>query len=324
MNEKEEAKAFDEQITERINGGHIPDLRCNRECLYFYNNSWRHPDYVKLDMQEQYEAILKILSSDCSRKGIGRNQYKILEVGCGPGWLSLELYREGFNVTGVELSVANIKVAKDTLAQNVYESKGGALNYICGDIFALTTKQIGIKSFDCIVFAGALHHFNDPSKLLKHLKNILSVKGIIIAHEPTRDKVSIQNAAYSYIIKKLLSLCKGYYQDFDLNLSHRAQIDDIYNLLKYQTNTKEKLQSINDNEAGYEDIQNAFMSNFKYISTIKRYGLFHEIIGGLRFSREMNSDIAKFIRDIDRVLVESECIEATEYLFTASDFEIKE
>lgn len=45
----QEARAFDCQIEERIANGHVPYLRLTMPCDYFYNNSWRRPEFVKLD-----------------------------------------------------------------------------------------------------------------------------------------------------------------------------------------------------------------------------------------------------------------------------------
>jgi hypothetical protein len=57
-NNQAEAEAFDNQIVERINNGHLPDLRYNTKCDYFYNNSWRHPEYVKLDFGDQFNLLM--------------------------------------------------------------------------------------------------------------------------------------------------------------------------------------------------------------------------------------------------------------------------
>jgi tRNA G46 methylase TrmB len=89
-----EAQAFDEQIEERLAAGYVPDLRQARECNYFYNNSWRHPDYIKLDFVEQFNLIHKTVEK---YKPCAITLPKILEIGCGPGHMSLELARNGFD-----------------------------------------------------------------------------------------------------------------------------------------------------------------------------------------------------------------------------------
>src|SRR5688572_18139947 len=103
----QEAQAFDRQILDRVEHGHIPDLRYTQKCEYFYNNVWRHPDFVKMDFGEIFSII-----NDAIKKFINKPAVSVLEVGCGPGFISLELARNGHNVTGIELSPYCIEVAK--------------------------------------------------------------------------------------------------------------------------------------------------------------------------------------------------------------------
>ena len=46
-----------------------------------------------------------------------------------------------------------------------------------------------------------------------------------------------------------------------------------------------------------------------------RYAFFHEFIGGLRFDEETNVRTAQFLREMDRILVETGVLDATEFLF---------
>ena len=96
----EEAAAFDRQIEERIANGHIPDLRRCGPCDWFYNNPWRRPAYVALDFGEQFELIRDAIVAHAP---VTVGPRRVLEVGCGPGYLSLELARSGFDVTALDL-----------------------------------------------------------------------------------------------------------------------------------------------------------------------------------------------------------------------------
>lgn len=98
---KQEARAFDQQIEECLEAGYIPDLRKARECKYFYNNTWRHPDYVKLDFVEQFDLIRNAVHKLAPPAS---EPVRVLEVGCGPGHMSFEMARHGFDVTGIDLS----------------------------------------------------------------------------------------------------------------------------------------------------------------------------------------------------------------------------
>ena len=69
----------------------------------------RHPDFAKLYVGEN----VKILWLTFSKK-LKKNA-KILDLGCGPGYFSLELARAGFNVVGVDISKGNINCKKDNV-----------------------------------------------------------------------------------------------------------------------------------------------------------------------------------------------------------------
>ena len=71
----------------------------------------------------------------------------ILEIGCGPGYFSLELARSNHHVTGVDLSPDCIKLAKKTALESSSENGFGSLNYLCGDFNSLNLKVqlLGVK-----------------------------------------------------------------------------------------------------------------------------------------------------------------------------------
>jgi 2-polyprenyl-6-hydroxyphenyl methylase/3-demethylubiquinone-9 3-methyltransferase len=163
-----EATAFDNQIEERIKNGHIPDLRLAKPCNYFFNNPWRHPEYVKLDFYEQYELIKDSILKYCDKIS---SQVRLLEVGCGPGYLSLELARAGFNVVGIDLSPKVIEIAKSFADKDPYSNERGSLNYFSGDFFK--SSELINESFDAVIFLGALHHFPEQKKVLERSKDLL-------------------------------------------------------------------------------------------------------------------------------------------------------
>jgi 2-polyprenyl-3-methyl-5-hydroxy-6-metoxy-1,4-benzoquinol methylase len=157
----EEAYAFDRQIDERIANGHIPDLRLCTPCDWFYNNPWRRPAYVKLDFGEQFEIIRDTIIAQLPKSD---REPVVLEVGCGPGYLSLELARAGFNVTGLDLSPNSIAIAQRFADADPFKQNRAPLRYVAGDFFCHPALVEG--SFDAVVFLGALHHFPDQDTTL--------------------------------------------------------------------------------------------------------------------------------------------------------------
>lgn len=314
----EEAEAFDSQILERVKSGHLPDIRTNKECGYFYNNPWRHPDYVKLDFGEQFNLINNTITHHFSHKE--RSNLRILEVGCGPGYMSLELSRTGCNVVGIDVSKDCIEVAKKTAENDAWAENRGLLDFITGDYFSDNALKVG--SFDCVLFLGALHHFTDQPATLRRTSDLLNENGIIMVHEPVRDKVDYKVSSIKFLVQSILSLAGGYYTDGETVGRDRSelirQIEVSYNAMRYELEDGENVQSINDNEAGFEDMYPILKKFFDEADFKWRYGFFHEVIGGLRFDQDTNAKIARFIREIDAVLVGHDVIPATEFYFVGT------
>jgi 2-polyprenyl-3-methyl-5-hydroxy-6-metoxy-1,4-benzoquinol methylase len=306
-----EAEAFDHQIIERVRNGHVPDLRFCTPCDYFYNNSWRRPAFVALDMGEQFGRIQSSLTQH-----LGSSPLRVLEVGCGPGFISLEMARAGHSVVGIDLSPECIRVASNFAAKDPLIAQRGLLEYITGDFF--TDKHLLVASFDAVVFVGALHHFKEQQKVIQRVHDLLVPGGLAIAHEPTRDRVSMSNAILFHVLTRLLSLCGGFYEKFDLPRSAeilQKEVHEILNKMRYESESGEKLQSVNDNDAGHPEMTNALRAKFQEVDYDEVSGFYHELIGGLRFSENTNADVAKYIREIDRFMCASGVVSSTEFYF---------
>jgi 2-polyprenyl-3-methyl-5-hydroxy-6-metoxy-1,4-benzoquinol methylase len=308
----EEAHAFDRQIEERIANGHIPDLRTCTPCDWFYNNPWRRPAYVQLDFGEQFELIRDAIVAHAPAKARAR----VLEVGCGPGYLSLELARAGFDVTGLDLSPKCIEIARHFAAIDPYAGERGALQYVAGDFF--TDPSLVEASFDAIVFLGALHHFPAQDAILDRVARLLKPGGVVLAHEPVRDRVTRGNAAFVHLLRVLLSANGGFFKQHAVPpdaQTREREIESLFDAMRYETEEGEKVQSVNDNEAGFAEMAPALRARFAELHFSWRYAFFHEFIGGLRFGEGQNVALARYLRDMDRTLCELGVLSATEFFF---------
>jgi 2-polyprenyl-3-methyl-5-hydroxy-6-metoxy-1,4-benzoquinol methylase len=313
----QEAAAFDSQIEERIANGHIPDLRFAQPCDWFYNSPWRRPAYVQLSFGEQYKLIRDAIEANVDGQ---TRDIRVLDVGCGPGYLSLELARDGFDVTGIDVSDKCIEVAAKFAAEDPIKAKrdaaGGRLNYFAGDFYA--DDRLVEKSFDAIVCLGALHHFPDQDRTLARAKELLKKGGVFVAHEPTRDRVTKGNAAFVHMLRILLSVQGGFYKSYKPPAdpaTRNKEINALFREMRYELDGGGKKQSINDNEAGYAEMHPALKRYFQEIHFEWRYAFFHEFIGGLRFEEAQNAELAKFLRDMDKTLCELGVLQATEFFY---------
>jgi SAM-dependent methyltransferase len=100
---------------------------------------------------------------------------RVLELGCGPGWLSIFLARIGYEVTGVDISPDAIDLARESAAA---EGLQGA-HFVVGDYEAAVAGQ-----FDYVVFYDALHHAEDEARALAAAYAALRPGGALYAFEP--------------------------------------------------------------------------------------------------------------------------------------------
>ena len=306
---KEEAKAFDKQIKERVKSGHIPDLRRSGRCDYFYNNLWRDQEFVNLYYGEIVEKVIK-----ASRKYlVNKEKIKILEVGCGPGQVSLELARNGFNVVGLDISGECIKIARTFSFEDPWGKDRGNLEYIQQDFMKHKGK------YDIVLFTATLHHFPNSNRVLEHASDLLNPEGLVILDEPARDLVSKRNTVMILLIKSLLSSAGAYFQDLKLPLTKKdieERLNEILLEEKYETENGKKKQSVMDNEAGFDQMNDAVHSIFHKLEFNKDYAFLHQIIGGIRLTKvEDEHKLAKFIKIIDSICCENNLIDPVNFFF---------
>jgi 2-polyprenyl-3-methyl-5-hydroxy-6-metoxy-1,4-benzoquinol methylase len=291
-----EEHAFDRQIQERIDNGHIPDLRHKDRNEWFYNNVWRDPEFVKISFLENILFLIKYIDSGS----------KILEVGCGPGHNSLELARNGYHVTGIDLSPKCIEVAKETLFQNHYHDGFGSLNYYSGNFLEM---EIPEGPFDAIFFYGALSHFPDIDLVLDRVCSLLIPSGKILLYDTGVDVYTEKDASIFYLIQCLLSATGHYYINKELSMDKMEigqEISKALNDLRYLDDIGSNIQSPNDNSQTYKTMIPALERRFNQIVFAPESCFFRNLIGGIRFSRpEDEHKVASFIKLLDQYLTEN-------------------
>tara|TARA_B100001057_G_scaffold150794_1_gene150708 strand:+ start:137 stop:859 length:723 start_codon:yes stop_codon:yes gene_type:complete len=114
------------------------------------------------------ENIIKTFK--LNKKGAPLNKIKILDIGCGGGLLSEPMCRLGADVTAIDASDRNIKVAKLHSEKNNLK-----INYICASPEKLKVKN----KFDVILNMEIIEHVEDVSFFLKSCSNLLKKNGIM-------------------------------------------------------------------------------------------------------------------------------------------------
>ena len=95
---------------------------------------------------------------------------RVLEVGCGPGHLSVRLARQGFEVTGLDLDPAMIARTQAN-ADRLGSAGQRRPSFVVGDVAALAFPD---ESCDLVVSTLSMHHWADPTAGLAEIGRVLS------------------------------------------------------------------------------------------------------------------------------------------------------
>jgi SAM-dependent methyltransferase len=100
----------------------------------------------------------------------------ILDLGCGPGGLAVELVARlpEARIIGLDLSPSMIERAKR------HESEGGRLRFIVGDVADLPFEA---ETFDVVVSTLSLHHWAEPAASLAEIRRVLRPGGFALLYD---------------------------------------------------------------------------------------------------------------------------------------------
>jgi 2-polyprenyl-3-methyl-5-hydroxy-6-metoxy-1,4-benzoquinol methylase len=306
----QEARAFDDQIRRRLAGGHRPDLRRCGRCDYFYNNVWRDQEFARLYFGEVVER-----TAAAARRylpGLSRPA-RLLEVGCGPGHLSLELARLGFDVTGLDLSPACLEAARKTAEEDPWRSQRGRLEYEAGDFMDHGGR------YDLVLFCASLHHFPDSRAAVAHARSLLPAGGLVVVDEPTRDRVSRRNAAVILLVRGLLALAGAFHRPFE-GPAGAGEVEPLLARVleeeRYLPPEGGQVQSVHDNRAGFGEMVGALRSCFEELEFLDHSAFFHQLVGGVRLGEvDRERLFANFLKVMDQALVEAGATDPVNFFF---------
>lgn len=101
---------------------------------------------------------------------------RVVEFGCGTGWLSLMLAERGYEVCGVDISPDAIAIAEELSTPRELPN----LSYLVADYEEVTIRH----SADYAIFHDALHHSESEEAALKSAYDNLASNGMLVCIEP--------------------------------------------------------------------------------------------------------------------------------------------
>lgn len=173
---------------------------------------------------------------------------KILDIGCGAGILSVELAKQGANVTGVDLAKQAIMTAKLHVLD---KHKDDNLNVDFKNIALDKLVETSDEKFDVITCMEMLEHVPYPNQIIANASKLLKDNGIIFLSTLNRNlKSYLKSIVGAEYILKMLPINTHDYNKFikprelasmlrDCHLKLEKQIGIEYNIFKdefYLTN----------------------------------------------------------------------------------------
>jgi 2-polyprenyl-6-hydroxyphenyl methylase/3-demethylubiquinone-9 3-methyltransferase len=105
---------------------------------------------------------------------------RILDVACGGGFLANELARQGYEVTGVDISPRSLEVAS-------YHDTTKTVSYKVADAYALPFED---EAFEVVAAMDFLEHVDCPQDIIKECARVLKPGGMFFFHTFNRNPLA--------------------------------------------------------------------------------------------------------------------------------------
>ncbi len=262
---------------------------------------WRTVPMIELSALDTYLFVKSMIPHPAQ---------KIVEIGCGNGYLTLELARDGHDVIGIDLSQDSIEVAERTRAAHPDPTGFGSLHYICADV---NTWSLPEASFDAVIFNRALHHMNDLQQTMAKVTRLLKQGGRIICQDYAYDRFDEKTASWLYQMQRLLFL-SGHYDADPATLPNEA-ISASIEALRTAWLTRSSEHHLNR----YEEMTLALQRTCHEHSFTWVPYLFVYIGNGIRHvTAEQERELLTFLKRMEQHLIEQEALQAVGFRFVGS------
>ena len=261
-------------------------------------SQWSSLPLIEMSALETYRFVKAMIPGPHQR---------ILEVGCGNGYLSLELARDGHRVVGLDQSARILAVAEQTRKAHPQIPEAGRLDYVCAEI---GTWQMADGSFEVVVINRALHHLHDLPAALARIRCLLAPGGRLICQDYAYDRLDLPTASWVYAMQRLFFLC-GLSDDNPATTAHEISSGEAF-YATWLEKAEKREHPLNRYEAMMQALQAHFHQH--YVSWVPY--LFVYLGNGLRpVPQEQERALITFLREREQQLIDLGSIQAVGFRY---------
>jgi 2-polyprenyl-6-hydroxyphenyl methylase/3-demethylubiquinone-9 3-methyltransferase len=153
--------------------------KINNDFYETLNDEWVHAHDHPVALLRAENALRTPWIIELLRKKLNPG-CKLLDLGCGAGFLTNVLAQEGYQVTGVDISASSLNVARN-------EDATQGVDYLQGDVHELPFAD---ESFDAVSALDLLEHVGEPKQVIKEAARVLKPGGLFFFHTFNRNFLS--------------------------------------------------------------------------------------------------------------------------------------
>lgn len=180
----------------------------------------RHPEQTNFF---QKSILEKTLNAVCQTL---KPEAKILDLGCGTGYLSLGFLSRGYCLTGLDLSQEMIAAFEDSLPVKLKPQA----ELIVGDVEEFLSQNQ--DAFEVVVLSAILHHLFDYEAVLRMIcARLTSGQKLLVFFEPLKQDVQ---SPFRFALHRALSWLDEKLYRSEMKRRNIPVLDDEYHHSDYQ------------------------------------------------------------------------------------------
>lgn len=230
---------------------------------------------------------------------------RVLDLGCGSGWLALELARNGCHVDAYDISPKAIALAKKMLAENPYKDGFGSVTYHLQDVSEI---DLGVEQYDAVSGWSAFHHMPDVPAFMDKVYRALKPGGIV--------------ATMDDMPRGRLEQGLEYFFEFVLptyNLSYLQKISMVFKLLTGREKYREEIFSPMEEakHSSVDEISDIFYEKFEVFVNVRHNAFVGTPVMRIAGPDALRYALARLVIGVDRLLCKLGIVKGFERIMVA-------